>query len=157
MAYLCGIETVEYKVGQRPVVEVKTAVVGIEGTAPDSKIPPKTLTVFAGEEDAKNKLGDPLDGFTVWKALKAIFDHENTTVLFVNAFDPNVHVDANGNPLHEPYGILVEDVDTAQNTLGKILVFGVVYRDAINVNGSAPSADDEKALRNLNIYVVDRT
>jgi len=91
MTYLHGIETVEYKVGQRAVVEVRSAVVGIVGTAPDNKIPPRTLTVFAGEEDAKNKLGDPVDGFTVWKALKAIFDHENTTVLFVNAYNSSVH------------------------------------------------------------------
>ena len=70
-------------------------------------------------------------------------------------YDPTA-VDANGNPIHEPYGVLTEDIDTAQNTLAKILVFGVVYRDAINVNDGPPSADDEKALRNLNIYVVDR-
>ncbi len=71
-------------------------------------------------------------------------------------YDPNA-VDANNNPIHEPYGVLIEDIDTAQNTLAKVLVFGVVYRDAINVNGNAPTATDEANLRALNIYVVDRT
>jgi len=90
MAYLHGIETITYKAGLRPVVEVKTAVVGLVGTAPPDKVPPFVLTVFAGEKDAKDKLGDPQEGYTVWNALKAIFDHENTLVLFVNAYDPNV-------------------------------------------------------------------
>ena len=90
MAYLHGIETITYKVGLRPVVEVKTAVVGLVGTAPPDKVPPFTLTLFAGENDAKEKLGDPQDGYTVWNALKAIFDHENTSVFFVNAYDPEI-------------------------------------------------------------------
>lgn len=91
MLYLHGIETVEYKVGQRPVIEVKTAVVGLVGTAPDNLIPPRTLTLIAGESDAQNKLGQPQAEYTVYKALKAIYDHENTLVLFVNAFDSSVH------------------------------------------------------------------
>jgi phage tail sheath protein FI len=90
MAYLHGIETITYKTGLRPVVEVKTAIVGLVGTAPPELVPPFELTIFAGESDAQDKLGDPQDGYTVYNALKAIFDHENTLVLFVNAYDPDV-------------------------------------------------------------------
>ena len=81
---------------------------------------------------------------------------EKATGNFV-IYDPTAVDATTGEPLQEPYGVLIEDIDTAENTLAKVLVFGVVYRDAVNVNGSAPSADDEKALRSLNIYVVDRT
>ncbi len=81
---------------------------------------------------------------------------EKATGNFV-IYDPNAVDATTGEPLHEPYGVLIEDIDTAQNTLAKVLVFGVVYRDAINVNGNAPTATDEANLRALNIYVVDRT
>lgn len=81
---------------------------------------------------------------------------EKATGNFV-VYDPAAVDNATGEPLHEPYGVLVEDVDTGKATTAGLLVLGVVYRDAVNVNGSAPTADDEKALRALNIYVVNRT
>ena len=80
---------------------------------------------------------------------------EKATGNFV-VYNPSAVDATTGEPLHEMYGVLLEDTDTAMNTLGKVLVFGVVYRDAINVNGSAPTASDEANLRALNIYVVDR-
>ena len=140
MAYLHGIETVEYKVGQRPLIEVKTAVVGIAGTAPDSLIPPRTLTIFAGQQDAQNKLGDPQPGFTVWKALDAIFDHENTTVLFVNAFDSTIHVDANGNP--DPSLVTGTDIINAMAEFDKAFTeFGFTPKILI-----APGFSDDPAV-----------
>ena len=71
-------------------------------------------------------------------------------------YDPNA-TDANGNPIHEPYGVLVEDLDTSKTTLARILVLGVVYEDAINVKGNPPASSEKEALRALNIYVVKRT
>ena len=65
-------------------------------------------------------------------------------------YDPN----ATGQ---EPYGVLVEDLDTTKSTLAKILVFGVVYEDVINVKGNPPASADKEALRALNIYVIERT
>jgi len=65
-------------------------------------------------------------------------------------YDPN----ATGQ---EPYGVLVEDLDTSKSTLARILVFGVVYEDAINVKGNPPASSDKEALRALNIYVIERT
>ncbi len=70
-------------------------------------------------------------------------------------YDPNAK-DANGNPIHEPYGVLVEDLDTSNSTLARVLVFGVVYEDAINVKGNPPASADKEALRALNIYVIER-
>jgi len=120
MAYLRGIETITYKVGLRPVVEVKTAIVGLVGTAPDNLIPPRTLTLIAGESDAKDKLGDPQPGFTVYNALDAIFDHANALVLFINAFDSTVHVDANGNP--DPSLVTATDIINAMAEFDKALI-----------------------------------
>jgi len=70
-------------------------------------------------------------------------------------YDPSA-VDANGNPIHKPYGVIVEDLDTSNSTLARVLVFGVVYEDAINVKGNPPTSEDKEALRALNIYVIER-
>jgi len=61
------------------------------------------------------------------------------------------------NAEHKPYGVLVEDYDPERSTSAKVLVFGVVYKDAVKVNGSEPSSADLEALRGLNIYAVNRT
>ena len=52
---------------------------------------------------------------------------------------------------------MVEDYSPERATSAKVLVMGVVYRDAVKVNGSEPSDADIEALRTLNIYVVNRT
>ena len=79
---------------------------------------------------------------------------DTSTGSFV-VYDPNAK-DANGNPVHTPYGVLVEDLDTSASTLARVLVFGVVYEDAINVKGNPPASSDKEALRALNIYVIER-
>jgi len=76
-----------------------------------------------------------------------------------------IGIDANGNFVvydpsneqHKPYGVLVEDYDPERATSAKVLVTGVVYKDAVKVKGSEPSSADIEALRGLNIYVVNRT
>ena len=72
-------------------------------------------------------------------------------------YDPTAVDATTGEPLHKPYGVLVEDLDTTKSTHARILVLGVVYEDAINVNGNPPASADKDALMGLNIYVVDRT
>ncbi len=84
-----------------------------------------------------------------------VIGKDATTGSFV-LYDPNA-TDANGNPIHEPYGVLVEDLDTSKSTLARVLVFGVVYEDAVNVKGNPPASTDKEALRALNIYVIQRT
>jgi len=71
-------------------------------------------------------------------------------------YDPEAK-DANGNPIHKPYGVLIEDYDPERSTSAKVLVLGVVYKDAVKVNGNQPSSTDIESLRELNIYVVSRT
>ena len=71
-------------------------------------------------------------------------------------YDPNA-TDSNGNQLHKPYGVLVEDYSPERATSAKVLVLGVVYKDAVKVNGSEPSDADIEVLRALNIYAVNRT
>lgn len=61
------------------------------------------------------------------------------------------------NSEHKPYGVLVEDYSPERATSVKVLVMGVVYKDAVKVNGSEPSDADIEALRGLNIYAINRT
>ena len=71
-------------------------------------------------------------------------------------YDPSA-TDSNGNSIHTPYGVLIEDYDPQKSTSAKVLVMGVVYKDAVKVNGAEPSNADIEALRGLNIYVINRT
>lgn len=100
--FLHGVETVEVTVGPRPVRAVKTAVIGLVGTAPIHHLTPNLTGEGAGkinqpflvlsDVDA-GKLTGPatLGGYTVPRALDAIFDQGRGTVIVINVFDPAVH------------------------------------------------------------------
>ena len=90
--FLHGVETIEIDKGPRPIRTVKTAVVGLVGTAPTGPI--NTPTIVLNTKDAA-QFGDITDpssaGHTIPQALNAIFDHGAGTVIVVNVFDPAVH------------------------------------------------------------------
>ena len=67
--YLHGVETVEVERGPRPVRTVKSAVIGLIGTAPIGAVNVSTLTL--SEKDAA-AFGPQLPGFTIPQALDAI-------------------------------------------------------------------------------------
>ena len=86
--YLHGVETIEVERGPRPVRTVKSAVIGLIGTAPVGAVNKATLTL--SEKDAA-AFGSQLPGFTIPQALDAIYDHGAGTVIVINVLDPATH------------------------------------------------------------------
>lgn len=90
--FLHGVETIEIDKGPRPIRTVKSAVVGLIGTAPSG--PVNTPTIVLSEKDAA-QFGSIADAasanHSIPQALDAIFDHGAGTVIVVNVFDPAVH------------------------------------------------------------------
>ncbi|MEW5885480.1 MAG: phage tail sheath subtilisin-like domain-containing protein [Pseudomonadota bacterium] len=88
--FLHGVETIEVMRGPRPIRQVKTAVVGLIGTAPSGPVNEPTIVLSA--RDAA-RFGDAAvaAGFTIPQALDAIFDQGAGTVIVVNVLDPATH------------------------------------------------------------------
>lgn len=114
--FLHGVETIEISTGTRTIKTVKTAVIGLIGTAPIGSISADYKTInkpvlITNDTDAALYFGQPASGFTIPAALNAIFDQGAGIVIAVNVFDPAVHTD-------------VSDVETSDiiggvNTQGK--------------------------------------
>jgi uncharacterized protein len=60
--YLHGVETIELERGPRPVSTVKSAVIGLIGTAP---IGPVNITTLSLSETAGAAFGPQLPGFAI--------------------------------------------------------------------------------------------
>lgn len=94
MTFLHGVETFELAAGPRPIQQVRSAVIGLVGTAAvHHATSPATLNeaelVLSDRDNAQ--FGPAIDGYTIPAALKAIQDQGYGTVLVVNVFDPTVH------------------------------------------------------------------
>lgn len=112
--FLHGVETIEIDRGARPIRAVKSAVVGLIGTAAMGPI--NTPTIVLSEKDAA-QFGSITDvgsaGHTIAQALDAIFDHGAGTVIVVNVFDPAVHTvtaEAGKTPIDASHIIGTTDV-----------------------------------------------
>lgn len=95
-SYLHGVETIEIEKGARTIRTVKTAVVGLVGTAPIQNVDEEYKTInepvlISSDVDAVKYFGNATDGFTIPQALDAIFDQGAGVVLVVNVFDPEKH------------------------------------------------------------------
>lgn len=88
---LHGVETIEVEKGSRPVRAVKSAVIGLIGTAPAGGV--NVLTQCLSDRDFA-AFGAPFPGFTIPQALDAISDHGAGTVLVINVLDPAIHSSA---------------------------------------------------------------
>lgn len=91
--FLHGVETIEVQQGTRPINAVKTAVVGLVGTAPIWGVAAENRTVnrpvlITSPADAARYFGPDVNGYTIPAALKAIFDQGAGIVIAVNVFDP---------------------------------------------------------------------
>ena len=86
--YLHGVETIEVENGARPVKTVKSAVIGLIGTAPMGSI--NTTVQCPVRKDAA-AFGSQITGFTIPQALDAVYDHGAGTVLVINVLDPATH------------------------------------------------------------------
>ena len=86
--FLHGVETIEIEKGPRPIRTVKSAVVGLIGTAPLGDV--HTPTIVLSDRQAI-QFGPQLAGFSIPQALDAIFDQGAGTVIVINVLDPAVH------------------------------------------------------------------
>lgn len=90
--FLHGVETISLRQGPRAIQSVRTAVIGIVGTAPVHTVAdPPTLNaaelVLSDRAAARFGAAD-LPGYTLPKALKAIQDQGAGTIFAINVFDP---------------------------------------------------------------------
>lgn len=91
--FLHGVETIEVLKGPRPIRQVKTAVVGLIGTAPTGAVNEPTIVLSERDAAAFGDVAVSRD-FTIPAALDAIFDQGAGTVIVVNVLDPATHKSA---------------------------------------------------------------
>lgn len=96
MGFLHGVETIEVTDGAKPIRGVKTAVIGLVGTAPihhvasaDQHIDDSVLVL--GDVSAKKSFGPVVTGYTIPQALRDIFAQGAGLVIVINTFDPATH------------------------------------------------------------------
>jgi len=95
-SFLHGVETVEIQKGARTIKTVKTAIVGLVGTAPISSVAAEYRTIneptlILNEIDAVKYFGEQTSGYTIPQALQSIFDQGAGVVIVINVFDPAKH------------------------------------------------------------------
>ena len=95
-SFLHGVETIEISKGTRPIKLVKTAVIGLVGTAPVDTVAAEYRTInqpvlITNDKDAALYFGEQASGFTIPSALNAIFDQGAGIIIAVNVFNPDVH------------------------------------------------------------------
>ncbi len=95
-SFLHGVETIEVTKGARTIQTVKTAVVGIVGTAPIEDVDNEYKTVnepvlILNEIEAAKYFGKHKSGFTIPQALDAMFDQGAGIAIVINVFNPAKH------------------------------------------------------------------
>lgn len=86
--FLHGVETIEIDSGPRPVRLVKTAVVGLVGTALAG---PVNVPVLVSHERDFAQFGPDAPGCTIRKALARIYKQKGTVAVVVNVLDRTRH------------------------------------------------------------------
>ena len=86
--FLHGVETIEIEKGPRPVRLVKTAVIGLIGTAIAG--PVNTPVLVSSDRDFA-QFGPDATGSTILDALNGYYAQKPTAVIVVNVLDPAVH------------------------------------------------------------------
>lgn len=95
-SFLHGVETIEITKGARTISTVKTAVVGIVGTAPIEDVEDEyktinTPTLILNEVEAVKYFGNHKAGYTIPQALESIFDQGAGIAIVINVYDPDKH------------------------------------------------------------------
>ncbi|SRR5579875_1496072 len=125
-SFLHGVEVMEVTSGPTPVTVVKSAVIGLIGTAPiwDVSNPPavQTPVLVSSAVDAA-QFGPLIKGYTIPYALAAIQAQGAGQVIVVNVFNPAVHVSA---VAATPYTFPTTGADAGQIDLGHMGVSQVV-------------------------------
>ncbi|BDV42439.1 tail protein [Geotalea uraniireducens] len=95
--FLHGVETINIDQGGKPIRVVKSAVIGIVGTAPifqaaaGDRTVNKPVLILNDVAAAQYFGSEKTTGYTIPKALKAAFKKGAATVVVVNVLDPAVH------------------------------------------------------------------
>jgi len=94
--FLHGVETIEITKGARTITTVKTAVVGLVGTAPIEDVDEEYRTInepvlILNETEAVKYFGNHKSGYTIPQALEAIFDQGAGIAIVINVYDPDKH------------------------------------------------------------------
>ena len=95
-SFLHGVETIEITKGARTIQTVKTAVIGIIGTAPIDEVEEQYRTIneptlILNETEALRYFGKSKSGFTIPDALDAMFDQGAGIAIVINVFNPAKH------------------------------------------------------------------
>ena len=118
-SFLHGVETIEIEKGARTIKTVKTAVIGLVGTAPVEDVSEEYKTInepvlILNEIDAVKYFGESKAGYTIPQALNAIFDQGAGVVIVINVFDPDRHEDVSKVTKGDIIGSI--DADTGKRT-----------------------------------------
>src|SRR6202050_4076801 len=96
-SFLHGVEVIEVPNGPVPVTVVKSAVIGLVGSAPTWAVQspsvapaPNTPTLVSSALDAAN-FGPLVRGYSIPYALAAIQEQGAGQAIVVNVFNPSVH------------------------------------------------------------------
>lgn len=162
--FLHGVETIVIEKGPRPITGVKTAVIGLVGTAPVQSVDPANKTInqpviIRNPVDAAKYFGANTTGYTIPAALDAIFDQGNGPIcIVVNVFDPAVHLtDTTPDPSKVLSSDIIGEVDVDGNRsglqalIGTYNLFGFVAKMII-----APGFCTQEAVSTEMIAVAER-
>lgn len=86
--FLHGVETINIDKGPRPVRLVKTAVIGLIGTAAAGAV--NTPILVASDKDFA-QFGENIANSSILSALDAVYDQKGTVCIVINVCDPAVH------------------------------------------------------------------
>ena len=125
-SFLHGVEVMEVTAGPLPVTVVKSAVIGLIGTAPVWSVsnPPalQTPVLVSSAPDAA-RFGPLIKGYTIPYALAAIQAQGAGQAIVVNVFNPAVHV---STVPPTPYTFATSGAGAGQVKLGHMGVSQVV-------------------------------
>lgn len=122
--FLHGVETITIESGGKPIRVVKSAVIGIVGTAPIQSVLEADRTInkpvlLLNELAAVKYFGAETAGYTLPTALKAVFKKGAATVVAINVFDPATHLtEAEPDPTTVTNAQLIGTVDAGGNRTG---------------------------------------
>lgn len=86
--FLHGVETIEIDKGPRPVTLVKTAVIGIIGSAAAGAV--NTPILVTNDRDFA-QFGEDIPNSTILDALNSVYKQKGTVCVVMNVLDPAVH------------------------------------------------------------------
>lgn len=127
--FLHGVETIVVKKGARQIRGVKTAVVGVVGTAPIHTVLSADRTIdknvlILNDRDAAKYFGEVTAGYTLPNALRAVFAQGRGIVLAVNVFDPATHRTLGSNIATSGNHSITDNVATVTTAAAHGLVAG---------------------------------